>query len=57
MKNKITVVIKQIVRMSSKIYKKYKLMGDKMGNKRKIKRELEKKEARCVSIIMEQRKK
>jgi len=51
------VVIKQIVRMSSKIYKKYKLMGDKMGNKRKIKRELEKKEARCVSIIMEQRKK
>lgn len=32
-------------------------MGDKMGNKRKIKRELEKKETRCMSIIMEQRKK
>lgn len=38
--------------MSSKIYKRYKLMGDKMGNKRKIKRELEKKEARHMSIII-----
>ena len=38
--------------MSSKIYKRCELMGDKMGNKRKMKRELEKKEARCMSIII-----
>ena len=38
--------------MSSKIYKRCELMGDKMGNKRKMKRELKKKEARCMSIIL-----
>ena len=38
--------------MSSKIYKRCELMGDKMGNKRKMKRELEKKEARCMPIII-----
>ena len=42
------MVIKQIVRMSSKIYKRYKLMGDKMGNKRKIKRIREKGSKVCV---------
>lgn len=34
--------------MSSKIYKRYKLMGDKMGNKRKIKRIREKGSKVCV---------
>ena len=38
--------------MSSKIYKRCELMGDRMGNKRKMKRELKKKEARCMSIIL-----